>query len=132
MINALVVPDITRLTLPGGHWIDVKVELTYGEERKMYGQMRTQLAPGEMPVLDPTLIGLARMGAYIVGWSVADANGRPVPVSVSAFDDLKPRMAKAIRDALEAHEEAVTAAQEAEKNDPDGASVSSPISPSVS
>jgi len=132
MINVFVVPDVTRLALPGGHWIDVKVELSYGEVQAMYAAMRRQVAPGEGLTLDPMLIGHARMGAYIVAWSVVDPKGRPVAVSAAAFDNLKPRFAKAIRDALEVHEAAVEAAQEAEKNDPDGASVSSPTSPSVS
>jgi hypothetical protein len=131
MINAFVVPDVTRLVLPSGHWIDVKVELSYGEAREMYARMRKQFAPGEQPVLDPTLIAPCRMAAYIVAWSCVDAGGRPVAISQSAFDNLKGRVAREIREALDAHEAAVEAAQEAEKNDPDGASVSSPITPSV-
>jgi hypothetical protein len=132
MINAFVVPDVTRLHLKGGHWIDVKAELTYGEHEDMLGSMRRQFGPGESPQLDPTRIGRCRMAAWIVAWSLVDNTGKPIPVGPSGFSNLKMSMARAIRDAIDLHELAVDEASEAEKNDPDGASVSSPISPSAS
>jgi hypothetical protein len=132
MINAFVVPDVTRLQLRGGHWIDVKKELTYGEYEDMLGSMRKQFAPGEEPKVDPTRIGRCRMTAYILGWSLVDTNGKPIPLSHAAFSNLRMPMARAIRDALDLHELALDEAQEAEKNDQDGESVSSPTSPSAS
>lgn len=116
---AFVEPEIKRLPLDGGAWIDVKAELNYGEEQDMYAAMRRQFGPGEVPILDSTLIGQARMAAYIVGWSFVDpSSGKPVPVSASAMRDLRRPVAKAIRDALEKHEETIDAAQVQEKKDP--------------
>jgi hypothetical protein len=119
MINPFVEPDIVRLALPGDHWIEVKRELSYGEEQDMYSRMRRQVSPGEVPTLDPMMIGAARMEAYILGWSFTE-NGKSVPVSTGAFRQLKPRMARAIREALEQHEEAIAAEQEAEKKTSSG------------
>lgn len=119
MINPFVEPDIVRLSLPGDHWIEVKRELTYGEEQDMYARMRRQFSPGEAPLLDAAMIGSARMEAYIVGWSFTE-HGKSTPISVGAFRQLKPRMARAIREALEQHEEVVTAEQEAEKKTTSG------------
>ena len=97
----------------------------------MFARMRIQMGPGEAPVLDTTLIGRARMEAYIVGWSFVNPQGKPVAITPAALDNLKTRDAREIRDALELHEMTVQAAQEEEKNDPDGALDSSPSSPSV-
>lgn len=135
MISPFVVPDIVRLVLPGppgAFWIDVKRELTYGERQAMYARMRRQFSPGEMAIVDATRIGRARMEAFILGWSFVDPSGKPVPPTSGAFDTLTGPMADAIMAALEEHEEQVSRERAAAKNDPDGASVSSPISPSVS
>jgi hypothetical protein len=132
MWSPFVDPAVVRLPLTHHQWIDVKRELTYGETEDMYARMRRQFGPNEPPTLDPTRIGRARMSAFIVAWSFVDPSGTPVPVSEAAFADLKPAIARDIRDALEQHEEDVQRRQDVEKNDPDGASVSSPISPSVS
>ena len=132
MYSPFVEPDVVRLELKRGLWIDVRRELTFGEQQAMFARMRIQMGPGEAPVLDTTRIGRARMEAYIVGWSFVNPQGKPVPITPAALDNLKTRDAREIRDALELHEMTVQAAQEEEKNDPDGAPVSSPTSPSVS
>lgn len=131
MGSPFVVPSVVRLPLPGGDWIDVKKELTYGEQQVMFAKMRRQFGPNEPPMLDSTRIGRARMEAFIVGWSFVDPSGQPIPVSVGAIEQLRIATANALRAALEEHEERVLAEQEAEKNGQDGANVSSPISPSV-
>lgn len=131
MPGVFVDPAVVRVPLDGGEWIDVKRELTYGETEDMYAAMRKQFGPNEMPLLDPTRIGRARMAAYLVAWSFTDSAGKPVPVSESAFAQLRPTVARAIRDALEEHEEDVQRAMDVEKNVRDGATVSSPITPSA-
>ena len=131
MWSPFVVPDVVRIDLEHGQWIDVKRELTYGETEDMYASMRKQFGPNEIPLLDPPRIGRARMSAYIVAWSFADANGKPVPVGDSAFADLRPSVAREIREALEQHEEDIQRTQDVEKKDLDGVNVSGPTSPSV-
>ena len=123
MISPFVIPQVVRLPLPGGHWIDVKREITFGEQEEMFARMRRQMAPGEVPVLDTTRIRRSRMQAYVVGWSFVDPAGRPVPVGDAGFSQLTPDMGKVIAETLDTHEEHVLAEREAEKNAPDGATV---------
>lgn len=127
MDSPFVVPDVVRLPLSGGHWIEVKRELSYGEEQDMYARMRRQLAPGDVPVLDPTLIGSSRMEAYILNWSFEE-QGKKTPISAGAFRQLKTRVAREIRDLLERHEASVLQEQDDEKKTPTGEPASSPTS----
>jgi hypothetical protein len=119
MASPFVVPDVVRLDLPDGEWIEVKKELTFGEQQDMFTSMRRQLAPGEPPVLDPARIAMCRMQAYILAWSFTE-NGRSVPVSMGAMRQLRIPMAMAIREALEKHDEDVQEEHEAEKKTPTG------------
>jgi hypothetical protein len=132
MDSPFVQPAIVRLQLKQNRWIDVRRELTYGEHQMMFAKMRKQFGIGEPPVLDVTMIGRARMDAYIVAWSFTDPQGKPVALTPAALENLKTGVANEIRDALELHEETVKAENEAEKNAPDGLIGSSPTSPSVS
>ena len=102
-----VQPKIVRLPLTEGEWVDVKRELSYGEQTDMYAAMRKQFGAGTVPVLDLTLIGRARMGAYLLAWSLVDAEGTPVPVSPAAINNLDADTAREIAAALEAHDEAL-------------------------
>jgi hypothetical protein len=131
MGRRFVEPQLVRIPLTEGDWLDVKKELTIGEQTEMFASMRTQFRAGEIPALDPTKIGRARALAYIVGWSFTDGNGQPIPVSGSAYNNLTTATGAEIRDALEAHEEHVLEEREAEKNGQAGAIASTPISPSV-
>jgi hypothetical protein len=131
MGRRFVQPELVRIALSDGDWLDVKKELTIGEQTEMFASMRRQFAAGEIPVLDPTKIGRARAKAFIHNWSFTDLSGAPVPFSEAAFNNLSTATAAEIRDALEAHEERVLEEREAEKNVPGGASSSAPASPSV-
>jgi len=102
-----VQPKIVRLPLSEGQWIDVKRELSYGEQTDMFASMRKQFGAGTVPVLDATQIGRARMGTYLLAWSFVDAEGTPVPVSLPAINNLDTETAREITAALEAHEEAI-------------------------
>lgn len=102
-----VQPKIVRLPLTDGQWIDVKRELSYGEQTDMFASMRKQFGAGTVPVLDATQIGRARMGAYLLAWSLVDAEGTPVPVSPAAINNLDVETAREITDALETHDEAI-------------------------
>lgn len=125
-----VQPDIVRLPLSDGDWIDIKRELNTGEQREMFGEMRRQFAPGESPILDSGLFGPARAAAYIVAWSFVDAGGKPVSVSRSAFDSLDTATSKEIIKAIEAHEDRIDAErQEKKRQNPSSNAVQT--SPSV-
>jgi len=127
---------IVRLPISGGDWLDVKAELTAGEQREMFTAMVRTTASGEpvfqdgRPLRDPTLFARSMIAAYVLDWSFV-LEGRPIEVSVQTIDGLLPLTFAEVADAVNAHDDRVRAAQEAEKNAPDGASSSRPISPSV-
>lgn len=130
--HPFVIPRIVRLPICDGHWIDVKQELSIGEVWDMYAQMRApiddagprRVRPGE---IDPARIGRARFQAWILAWSLVDPDGTPIDITDGNIGQLKPAVYQRIADVLDAHEDAVTQTQDAEKNDPAGAIVSGPI-----
>lgn len=132
MPGDFVIPKVDRLTLSGGRWIDVKHRLNAGEQRRIFGRQVRELVAGQRPTLNPEMVGLARVIEYVVGWSLTDAKGDAVPVSESAVDNLDPDVYGEIMLAVESHESRVDAERVKEKNDRDGASTSSAISPSLS
>jgi hypothetical protein len=110
-----VEPELVRLPLSDGDWIDVKKILTTGEQRRMFADMRRRFAPGELPSVDPAQVALARAVAYIVMWSFVDRHGQPVPVSPGAIDQLDTWTFTEIREAIDAHERAQDQAFDDEK-----------------
>lgn len=132
MPGDFVVPKLDRLSLSGGRWIDVKHRLNAGERRRVFGRMVKDMGVGIRTTYNPEMVGITRLVEYLVNWSLADDLGRAVPVSEAAIDNLDPDLYSEISTALDAHEEKVEAERTAEKNDRDGASTSSAISPSPS
>ena len=126
-----VQPRVVRLALSEGDWIDVRAELTAGEERDMYAALRKSLNGTTATVADFSLLNRGRLVAYLLAWSLTDADGTPVPVSEGALDQLTGHDFADMTAVLDAHIEALREARETEKNSRDGATVSAPISPSV-
>ncbi len=100
-----------------GDFLDVKRQLTTGEERKVFTNLVKTMHAGEPVELDPAQIGTTKIMAYVLSWSFVDANGAPVPFSESALNNLEPESYNEIRDAIEAHVAAVEAARLERKND---------------
>lgn len=67
-----------------GDWIDVKKELTAGEQREMFiGLIKDRtMHEGEKANLDPALVGVNSLLSYLLGWSFVDDDGEPVPYSL--------------------------------------------------
>jgi len=130
MADEFVQPDVVRLPLSDGRWIDVKKELTAGESRRVFARLVKRMAPGEegriATELDPEKVGLTKLAEYLVGWSFSNGNGHPIPVSEAAINNLKPHIFKEVSEAVEAHEDRINAEREAQKKqDPTGATESS-------
>jgi len=114
------------------HFIDIKKRITAGEQRLMFAGMMRDLTPGEKVVLDPKYVGRTKVSAYVIGWSLVDADGKAVPVSDSAIDNLDPETYAEIVESIDAHEAALDAAREAFRSkNPSGATGSKATSPSV-
>lgn len=125
-----VQPSIVRLPISEGDWIDVKRDLSYGEEREMFAAMRSETATGELRV-DARLVGPARLLAYLLAWSFTGPDGQPVEVSAGAIDQLDRGTAAELFVVLDTHDETVRRARTALATFPAGEAVSSPTSPSA-
>lgn len=126
-------PEVVRLPLSRGRWIDVKKRLNAGESRKMFARVVKEMTAGAKAVLDPEKVGLTQLQSYILGWSFTDDEGHPVPFTVDALDNLDPDLYSEMIKAIEQHEEKQTAEREKEKNGQSGVTASSATlsSPSV-
>jgi len=112
MRTRLVAPAIERLTLSEGDWIEIKRELTVGEEREMYIATRRPRPadPGD-PVTydyDPALLPRARAEAYLLRWSLVDAAGAPLELSRDVLDRLEPDTFQELSDTIEKHREVIS------------------------
>jgi hypothetical protein len=129
--NRFVQPDIVRLNLSDGDYIDIKKELNAGETRRVFGRLVKDMRAGEAVMLEPEQVGLTKISEYVVGWSFTDADGRPVDVSEGANNNLDQETYKEIADAIDAHEAKITAEREARKNATTGTRSSEAISVSA-
>lgn len=121
-MDRFVKPQVTRLPLSGGDWIDVKRRLNTGEQHDLFARMLPPLVtPGEKMQLQSKEVLLAKVSAYLLDWSLTD-QGRPVPVTDGAIKNLDPDTFGEIRDAIDAHETAMTTEIELAKKNLTGAS----------
>lgn len=123
-----VQPELTRLSLSQGDFIDVKKQLNAGEQRRVFGRMVRDMTPGEKVTLDPEQVGRTKLVEYIVGWSFTGADGQPVPFSESALDNLNTETYAELIKAIDAHE----TAQEAERKNAQAAGESNSATTSSS
>ncbi len=126
-----VQPDVVRLTLSDGDYIDVKKELNAGEQRRVFSRLVKTMHFSEKPEVDPEQVGLSKVVEYLVGWSFADVSGKPVPVSEAALGNLDGETYGEIVKAIDAHDDAVTAERDARKNETGDRMKSSETLPSV-
>ena len=101
-----VAPEVVRLSLSEGDWIDVKKLLNVGEQRTMFSRMYrdVEAADGSPSTrLNLPEVGKSRVSAYVVGWSLLDAAGHAAPVTDSAIDALDLDSFGEILSAVDAH-----------------------------
>jgi len=125
--NRFVKPQVVRLDLSDGDWIDVKRQLNAGETRAIFTEMIKEQHAGSVAVIDSARVGITKLLAYIVAWSLVDDNG-PVAFSEAALTNLDMETFREIVDAVDAHE---TRIESEKKMLTAGATTSSAISQSV-
>ena len=111
-----VQPEITRLPLSGGDWIDVKKQLNAGEQRRVFGRLVKAMHFNEKTEINPEQLGRSKLAEYIIGWSFVDANGSPVPFSEAAIDNLETDTYRELVTAVDEHEARIDEERAAEKN----------------
>lgn len=131
-MSDFVKPEVVRVPLSGGQFVDIKKRLSHGEREDMYAGMYEVTAQGA--TLNRTTARTKKALMYLVGWSLTD-DGAPVPMSPQVDTDTRLATLRSlsierfdeIYDAIQAHEEGAAA-----KKLPDGENKSSAISPSPS
>ena len=124
-------PEVKRIQISRGDWIDVKKHLTAGERRREMARMIKPGGFGETPSIDPVAVGHSKMVAYLLDWSLTDADDKPLvirdqpPEVVGAIlDDIDDDAFKEILNAVEDHEREMDAEREAEKKSRDTVTLS--------
>lgn len=131
MRSRFVTPDTRRLELTDGDYLIVKRQLTHGEELDAFARQTIVGTEGTVRI-NPLRVGDTKVLAYLLDWSLREyaIKGQPVEVVESALRALAPEDYAEIKAAIDAHEEAMRAAREAEKKTGTGGTRSAPISPS--
>lgn len=123
-------PETIRLPLSDEHWIVVKKRLSTGEYR---AHLRRSARIGDDGVRQVDLLehGLSLVVAYLLDWSLdAVIRGASQHDLTATLDMLDPDRFVEIKQAIDAHETAMTADRAAEKNGTGGEKNEPAISPS--
>lgn len=140
MASRFVRPDTTILHISKGDTLTVKRRLNAGEQRALFAQMATVQDSGAYKP-NYMQIGLARVVAYLVDWSLVDDAGKLVALTNNGMPKSRDEVAaivdglslddfSEIREAIETHIEAQDAELALEKNGQGIASASPAISSS--
>jgi len=140
-----VSPHADTLTLDTGDTLTVKRRLNVGETRESFLACSSlvKVNPDDPDdetvkrVVDPLLVGRARVAAFLIGWTSADGTAPPLEGldlagRLAILDNLEPDDFYAIRAAIDAHEAKQAAARSEEKKRPTSANTADPISRSPS
>src|SRR5262249_45027294 len=119
-ISRFVRPETVTIPISDGDTLTVRKQLSYGERRAMFARWYDL---GATPVRVNTLqTGIALVAAYLVDWTLSDEEGQKVPIRglsidelVTVIDQLHPDAFAEIKTAIEAHIEAIDAAEAQEK-----------------
>lgn len=134
-MSRFVKPETTTLKISQGDTLTVKRRLNSGEQRAMMARMSIAGVDGQMRV-NGMQVGLSMVLSYLVDWSICDDGkhvdilGKSTEELSSIIDALDLDSFKEIREAIEAHDDAVRTSREQEKNGQGGVTGSSAISPS--
>lgn len=102
-VSRFVKPEVVRLDLSHGDWLDVRRELTVGESRRaMAKTVKSMRADGRIEP-DLEMVGRAEISAYIVDWSFVDERDKRVPFSDAALDNLTTATYTEIETAVRKH-----------------------------
>ena len=107
--NRFIEPEVIRLEISEGDWVEIKKELNVGEEKAMYAKCISDMSSvaGDplKSSLDPAMLAFSLTEAYLVNWSFArEEDGKVTPVELSpssikaldqsSFDEIEAAIAK--------------------------------------
>jgi hypothetical protein len=122
-MGRFVAPDVRRITLADGDWIEIKKQLNVGEDRRYRaaGLKRLTGAPGSASAsvdVDWAELALARVTTYLVDWSFKDGNGKSLPYTSASVPNLSPESFEEIDQAIVGHIEEMADAKKASGGSP--------------
>jgi hypothetical protein len=130
-------PQTVKIENGRGDWVLLKKRLTAGERHDQLA-MLTSGSPLDELRVNRLKVGLSKMVAYLVDWSVTDPDGKPIEILYQAPDVVEQALRNLPQDVfteilelIDKHDDAMDAARSAEKNGQAGESSSSPDSPSL-
>lgn len=99
-----------RIDLSEGDWIDIKRELTYGEEQHLASTglvslKETDNGKGELGI-DWGALNLAKIETWVIDWSFTNDDDKRMPVDKSTVRNLKADTAVEILTAIDKYEAA--------------------------
>ena len=101
-----VTPNVVRLDLSDGDWIEVKEQLTYAERQRLSGAMlrtvKTGAGDNEMGV-DFARYAVLRLQMYLTDWSFKGEDDKPVALSAAAIENLSEDAAGEINGAIDTY-----------------------------
>jgi hypothetical protein len=107
-VQRFVVPDTTTIQLSGGDWIEIKNELTYGEQEDLNSAgLRSMRRPedGEAEItLQWNQFNTAKIAMWLADWSFRDEKDRPVQINRENIRNLTNETAQEILAAIEEHQ----------------------------
>lgn len=117
-MSDVVIPRTTDLRLSGGRMITIREELNHGEHNAMRARMYRERDDGRT-LVDPLKVSDAIIVAYLVDWNFTDPGGRRIELRGLAPDDvqavlnnLKPSRVAEMKEAIEAHADALQRADD--------------------
>lgn len=125
-------PGSRRLTLSDGAWLLVKERLTAGEYRAHLKRSSAVQDDGKRR-LDSLDLGPSLVIAYLIDWSLemeAPIREMSAEALMGVLDTLDTERFQEVKAAIEAHDDAMIAEREREKNGTGGEKKLSAISPS--
>lgn len=102
----IVRPDVIRLPLSEGDFIDVKKRLNTGEYRGMLISQYREPNAGEPAIVNLEAMGFNKVVAYVVGWSFVDLDGNPLDFNADTLRHVDPDVFAEVLAAVEKHEAA--------------------------
>lgn len=101
--NRFVNPDVVRLDLSDGDWVEVKAQLTYQESIELEAAGVSDTLKNGQLSMDWKLYKMARINTWLVDWSFEDATEHRVPFTPAAVATLDPDTADEIDKVLDVH-----------------------------
>jgi hypothetical protein len=144
--SRVVRPSSKKLELSQGDWIIVRTKLSAGERHDSFEHMYLKNPDGSYVttaegrlVVGPANSQTASILAYLIDWSLTAPDAEPLVIRGQPLDVVKSMLRSIdedsfneIRDAITAHEAAITAARQAQKKIQDSKPDADPISSSPS